>query len=60
MEITKEYVSNRINQLKAQKENALGTLHAIDGAIQECRVMLKEIEKEEPQEPGMHAVGGTD
>lgn len=52
MELTKEDVNNRINQLRAQREQAIATTHAIEGAIQECHALLNKIEEAENGDGG--------
>ena len=45
MEITVEYMQERLREFQLQKEDAIGTLGACNGAIQLCTFLIKELEK---------------
>lgn len=47
MKITEEYLLETIKKLELQKNNLLGDLNAIQGAIQLCNSILLDIKKEE-------------
>lgn len=44
MELTKERVEERKKALEEQKLQAIGVVHAIEGAIQDCDFWLSELE----------------
>lgn len=43
--LDKNYLVSRLEQLQAQKNNAILTVHVIDGAIQEIESLLKKVEE---------------
>lgn len=47
MEITKEAIEKRKEQLQADYQQAIGTVQAIGGAIQDCDYWLKLLETQE-------------
>jgi len=47
MEITKEYLQERLSEFQQQKEDAIGHLGAVKGAIQFCTFLILEKEREE-------------
>ena len=49
MSATKENLTERLEQLKAQKEQALAQVNAIAGAIQVTEAILKDHYTEEPK-----------
>jgi len=45
MEITVEYMQERLREFQIQKEDAIGQLGACNGAIQLCNFLIQELQK---------------
>lgn len=45
--MTKEQLEQRLQQLSTQRAQALGTVHAVEGAIQEVRSWLEKLAAED-------------
>jgi len=50
MNITREAIQNRLDRLVEEYEQAKANMHAYEGAIQECRYWLNELDIEDKQE----------
>ena len=50
MAITQEVVEERLRELHEQRAQALATLNACEGAIQDCEFWLAQLDKEVPDE----------
>lgn len=48
--MTKEALEARIKELEAQKEQAIATVNAIAGALQDCNFWLAKVNEPAPKE----------
>jgi hypothetical protein len=51
MEITREYVQERLKQLEVQKTQEIAIVNAVSGAIEELQQWLKLLDKTEDAKP---------
>jgi hypothetical protein len=51
MEITREYVQERLKQLEVQKTQEIAIVNAVAGAIEELQQWLKHLDKAENAKP---------
>lgn len=58
MEITKEFLMQRMEGLKHQHDDLLKRSFLVDGAIQDCQQMLEMLEEEEKKETEAASVEG--